>query len=112
MTGLCVVVVVVVIVVAVVVGLLVVVLLVVELLVVLLVVVVLVVCVVVLGSLSVVVRTDVGSGLSVTTQNLFFPEVPFFLTDFFFHGGVVAGVVAGDGVGWVARGLSGVSGPF
>jgi len=96
----------------VVVGLVVVVLLVVVLLVVLLVVVVLVVCLGVLVSLWVVVRTEVGSGLSVTTQNLFFPEVPFFPNDFFLHAGVVAGVVAGDGVGWVARGRSGICGPF
>ena len=60
-----------------------------------------------------VVGAVVGSGLSVTTQNLFFPDVPFFLTDFFFQGGVVAGVVAGDGVGWVDRGRSGICGnPF
>jgi len=96
----------------VVVGLVVVVLLVVVLLVVLLVVVVLVVCLGVLVSLWVVVRTEVGSGLSVTTQNLFFPDVPFFPNDFFLHAGVVAGVVAGDGVGWVARGRSGICGPF
>lgn len=106
MTGFCVVVVGL----LVVVSLVVVVLLVVDLLVVLLVVVVLVVRLVVLDGLWVVV----GSGLSVTTQNLFFPEVPFFTTaDFFLHAGVVAGVVAGDGVvAWVARGISGICGPF
>ena len=76
-------------------------------------VVVLVVVLLELVGLWVVVGAVVGSGLSVTTQNLFFPDVPFFLTDFFFHGGVVAGVVAGDGVGWVDRGRSGICGnPF
>ena len=76
-------------------------------------VVVLVVVLLVLVDLWVVVGAVVGSGLSVTTQNLFFPDVPFFLTDFFFQGGVVAGVVAGDGVGWVDRGRSGICGnPF
>ena len=72
-----------------------------------------VVVLLVLVDLWVVVGAVVGSGLSVTTQNLFFPDVPFFLTDFFFQGGVVAGVVAGDGVGWVDRGRSGICGnPF
>ena len=76
-------------------------------------VVVLVVVLLELVGLWVVVAAIVGSGLSVTTQNLFFPDVPFFLTDFFFQGGVVAGVVAGDGVGWVDRGRSGICGnPF
>jgi len=96
-----------------VVGLLVVVGLVVLLVVVDLLVVVLVVVLLELVGLWVVVRAVVGSGLSVTTQNLFFPDVPFFLTDFFFQGGVVAGVVAGDGVGNVDRGRSGICGnPF
>lgn len=108
-TGFCVVVVVVGL--LVVVGLVVVVLLVVDLLVVLLVV-VLVVCLVVLVSLWVVVSTEVGSGLSVTTQNLFFPEVPFFPTAFFLQAGVVAGVVAGVEVAAVARGRSGICRPF
>jgi len=76
-------------------------------------VVVLVVVLLELVGLWVVVAAVVGSGLSVTTQNLFFPDVPFFLTDFFFQGGVVAGVVAGDGVGNVDRGRSGICGnPF
>lgn len=76
-------------------------------------VVVLVVVLLELVGLWAVVGAVVGSGLSVTTQNLFFPDVPFFLTDFFFQGGVVAGVVAGDGVGWVDRGRSGICGnPF
>jgi len=109
-TGFCVVVVVVGL--LVVVGLVVVVLLVVDLLVVLLVVVVLVVCLVVLVSLWVVVSTEVGSGLSLTTQNLFFPEVPFFPTAFFLQAGVVAGVVAGVEVAAVARGRSGICRPF
>jgi len=108
-TGFCVVVVVVGL--LVVVGLVVVVLLVVDLLVVLLVV-VLVVCLVVLVSLWVVVSTEVGSGLSVTTQNLFFPDVPFFPTAFFLQAGVVAGVVAGVKVAAVARGRSGICRPF
>ena len=95
----------------VVVGLVVVVLLVVDLLVVLRVV-VLVVCLVVLVSLWVVVSTEAGSGLSVTTQNLFFPEVPFFPTAFFLQAGVVAGVVAGVEVAAVARGRSGICRPF
>jgi len=110
-TGFCVVVVVVVVGLLVVVGLVVVVLLVVDLLVVLLVV-VLVVCLVVLVSLWVVVSTEAGSGLSVTTQNLFFPEVPFFPTAFFLQAGVVAGVVAGVEVAAVARGRSGICRPF
>lgn len=110
-TGFCVVVVVVVFGLLVVVGLVVVVLLVVDLLVVLLVV-VLVVCLVVLVSLWVVVSTEAGSGLSVTTQNLFFPEVPFFPTAFFLQAGVVAGVVAGVEVAAVARGRSGICRPF
>ena len=72
-----------------------------------------VVVLLVLVDLWVVVGAVVGSGLSVTTQNLFFPDVPFFLTDFFFQGGVVAGVVAGDGVGKVDLGRSGICGnPF
>ena len=76
-------------------------------------VVVLVVVLLELAGLWVVVGAVVGSGLSVTTQNLFFPDVPFFLTDFFFQGGVVAGVVAGDGVGNVDLGRSGICGnPF
>ena len=76
-------------------------------------VVVLVVVLLELVGLWVVVAAVVGSGLSVTTQNLFFPDVPFFLTDFFFQGGVVAGVVAGDGVGNVDRGRSWICGkPF
>jgi len=76
-------------------------------------VVVLVVVLLELVGLWVVVGAFVGSGLSVTTQNLFFPDVPFFLTDFFFQGGVVAGVVAGDGVGKVDLGRSGICGnPF
>jgi len=96
-----------------VVGLLVVVGLVVLLVVVDLLVVVLVVVLLELVGLWVVVEVVVGSGLSDTTQNLFFPDVAFFLTDFFFQGGVVAGVVAGDGVGNVDRGRSGICGnPF
>ena len=76
-------------------------------------VVVLVVVLLELVGLWAVVGAVVGSGLSVTTQNLFFPDVPFFLTDFFFQGGVVAGVVAGDGVGKVDLGRSGICGnPF
>ena len=79
----------------------------------LLVVVLVVVLLELVGLWVVVVGAVVGSGLSVTTQNLFFPDVPFFLTDFFFQGGVVAGVVAGDGVGNVDRGRSGICGnPF
>ena len=76
-------------------------------------VVVLVVVLLELVGLWAVVGAVVGSGLSVTTQNLFFPDVPFFLTDFFFQGGVVAGVVAGDGMGKVDLGRSGICGnPF
>lgn len=50
-------------------------------------------CVVVVG-LGVVVVVVTGA-LVVTTQNLFLPELLFFLGLFFLHGAVVAGVVAG-----------------